>query len=54
MDNPMKEGTLVAGIKSSMMIDRTDYTVGTGDWASDAVIGDEVTVDLNLELNADK
>lgn len=54
MDNPMKEGTLVAGIKSSIVIDRTDYKVGTGDWASDAVIGDEVTVNLNLELNADK
>ena len=54
MDNPMKEGTLVAGIKSSFKLDRTDYKVGTGDWASDAVIGDEVTVDLNLELNADK
>lgn len=54
MDNPMKEGTLVAGIQASTALDRTDYKVGTGDWASDAVIGDEVTVDLNLELNADK
>ena len=53
-DNPMKENTLVAGITASTMVNRTDYTVGTGDWASDAVIGDEVTVDLNLELNADK
>lgn len=54
MDNPMQEGKLVAGIKASTVVDRTDYTVGTGDWASDAVIGDEVTVDLNLELNTDK
>lgn len=54
MDNPMQEGKLVAGIQASTVIDRTDYTVGTGDWASDAVIGDEVTVDLNLELNTDK
>lgn len=53
-DNPMKENTLVAGITASTKIDRTTYTVGTGDWASDAVIGDEVTVDLNLELNAKK
>lgn len=53
-DNPMKEGAIVAGINSSMTLDRTDYTVGTGDWASDAVIGDEVTVDLNLELNTQK
>ncbi len=53
-DNPMKENTIVAGITASTKVDRTDYTVGTGDWASDAVIGDEVTVDLNLELNAEK
>jgi polyisoprenoid-binding protein YceI len=53
-DNPMQENTLVAGITASTAIDRTDYTVGTGDWASDAVIGDEVTIDLNLELNAKK
>lgn len=54
MDNPMKEGTMVAGITASTVVDRTDYTVGTGEWASDAVIGDEVTVDLNLELNTEK
>lgn len=53
-DNPMQENTLVAGITASTKLDRTDYTVGTGDWASDAVIGDEVTIDLNLELNAEK
>jgi polyisoprenoid-binding protein YceI len=53
-DNPMKENTMVAGITASTKIDRTDYTVGTGDWASDAVIGDEVTIDLNLELNTKK
>lgn len=53
-DNPMKENTKVAGITASTKLDRTTYTVGTGDWASDAVIGDEVTVDLNLELNAKK
>ena len=51
MDNPMEEGTKVAGITASKVIDRTNYTVGTGDWASDAVIGDEVTIDLNLELH---
>lgn len=53
-DNPMQQGKVVAGIVSSFTLDRTTYDVGVGDWASDAVIGDEVTVDLNLELNADK
>ncbi|MEX0723413.1 MAG: YceI family protein [Gracilimonas sp.] len=52
-ENPMQENTLVAGITASTSLSRTDYEVGTGDWASNAVIGDEVTVDLNLELNAD-
>ncbi len=51
-DNPMKENTKVAGITASTKLDRTTFTVGTGDWASDAVVGDEVTVDLNLELNS--
>ncbi|MFN1834684.1 YceI family protein [Balneola sp. MJW-20] len=53
-DNPMAEGKLVAGITSEMMIDRTEFDVGVGDWASDAVIGDEVTVNLNLELHTEK
>lgn len=53
-DNPMQEGKVVAGIVSTFKLNRTTYDVGVGDWASDAVIGDEVTVDLNLELNADK
>lgn len=53
-DHPMKENALVAGITASTTIDRTDYTVGTGDWASDAVIGDKVKIDLNLELNSSK
>lgn len=53
-DNPMQENTMVAGITASTTIIRSDYEVGTGNWASDAVIGDEVTVDLNLELNTKK
>lgn len=53
-DNPMKENTMVAGITANTKIDRTDYKVGVGDWASDAVIGDEVKIDLNLELNTTK
>lgn len=53
-DHPMQENTLVAGITSGTTINRTDFNVGTGNWASDAVVGDEVTVDLSLELNAEK
>jgi len=50
-DNPFREGTKVAGITSSLNISRTDFDVGTGNWASNAVIGDEVSITLNLELN---
>jgi len=53
-DNPFKEGTQVAGISASTEINRTDFEVGTGDWASDAVVGDNVKINLNLELNAEK
>ena len=50
-DNPMKEGTKVAGIKGNLSIDRTDYDVGVGDWAATAVVGDEVNITFALELN---
>ncbi|MEX0610330.1 MAG: YceI family protein [Balneolaceae bacterium] len=53
-DHPMRENFSVAGITASTTLDRTDFGVGTGDWASDAVVGDEVTIDLTLELNAEK
>ena len=53
-DNPFRENGVVAGIRSEFMLLRNDYNVGTGDWVSDAVVGDEVNVTLNLELNATK
>lgn len=52
MEHPFRPGTQLAGIVSSMTINRNDYGVGTGDWAATAVVGDEVTVDINLELNS--
>ena len=52
MDHPMMEGTKVAGITASTTINRTDYGVGVGDWAATMVVGDEVKIDLNLELNS--
>ena len=51
MDHPFQAGKKVAGITSDLTINRNDYGVGTGDWAATAVVGDEVKVDLNLELN---
>jgi len=50
MDHPMKENTRVAGIVAETSLMRTDYGVGVGDWAATAVVGDEVNIELNLEL----
>ena len=53
MEHP-RNGSLIAGITSEFVIKRNDFGVGTGDYISDAVIGSEVKVQLNLELNAKK
>lgn len=54
MDHPMRENMIVAGISSEFQILRSEFGVGTGDYVSDAVIGNEVDVTINLELNASK
>lgn len=54
MDHPMQEGQKVAGISAAAQLNRTDYGVGVGDWAATAVVGDEVNIQLNLELTAPK
>ncbi len=54
MDHPMQEGQKVAGISANAQLNRTDYGVGVGDWAATAVVGDEVDIQLNLELTAPK
>lgn len=50
MDHPMEENKVVAGIVAETSLMRTDYGVGVGDWAATAVVGDEVDIELNLEL----
>lgn len=52
MDHPMQENTKVAGITADATLQRTDFGVGVGDWAATAVVGDEVKIKLNLELNS--
>lgn len=54
LNNPFRPNTVVAGMRSEFTLLRNDYGVGTGDWVSDAVVGNEVNVILNLELNAEK
>lgn len=54
MDNPWKEGYEIMGLQFKTVLDRTDYGVGTGSWAATAVVGDEVNITINMELDAKK
>lgn len=51
MDHPMMKGTKILGLQFETEIDRTDYNVGVGNWASDMVVGDTAKVTINMELN---
>ncbi len=52
MDHPRRDGVKIAGFTSEFTLLRNDYGVGTGDYISDAVIGNEVEVTLNMEVNS--
>lgn len=54
MEHPMMKGTLVLGLVIETTLNRTDYGVGTGDWAATAVVGDEVRITIPMELNRKK
>lgn len=51
MEHPMMKGTIILGVEIETTIDRTDYGVGTGDWAATMVVGDEVKIQIPMELN---
>ncbi len=52
MDHPMMEGAKVAGITANAVLDRRDFGVGVGDWAATMVVGSDVDLVINLELNS--
>lgn len=52
MDHPMMENTKVAGITASANLNRSNFGVGVGDWAATMVVGNEVDIQINLELNS--
>lgn len=52
MESPMMKGTLILGLAFKTTINRTDYNVGVGNWAATMVVGDNVTVEINMELNS--
>jgi len=51
MDHPMMKGTKILGLSFNTSINRTDYKVGTGNWATTLVVGDNVDIEINMELN---
>jgi len=51
MDHPMMKGTKILGLAAKTGLNRTDYKVGTGNWATTVVVGDNVDIEINLDLN---
>jgi polyisoprenoid-binding protein YceI len=53
-DHPQRANTEVAGFEGSFKMNRLDFGVGSGDYISTAVIGNELTVNLFLSVNRQK
>lgn len=51
MEHPMMKGTIILGVVIDTTINRTDFGVGTGSWATTMVVGDEVRIHIPMELN---
>ncbi|MCW9707615.1 YceI family protein [Fodinibius salsisoli] len=51
-DHPMQENTKVAGVTIDYQLNRNDFNVGAGDWASTAIIGGEVDLNIDLEMTS--
>lgn len=47
--HPMKPNALVAGASSEFRIKRSDFGVGSGNFAATAIIGDDITITLGIE-----
>ncbi len=54
MIHPMMKNVVILGLQSSIKIDRTQFGVGSGSWAATAIVGDEVDININMELNKKK
>lgn len=51
MEHPMMKGVMILGVSTQLKLNRNSYGVGTGDWAATMVVGDEVAVSIDMELN---
>ncbi|GAB5539997.1 MAG: YceI family protein [Salibacteraceae bacterium] len=54
MDNPWKEGSVIMGVEINSTLDRTNWGVGTGNWAATSVVSDEVEFSISMELDGKK
>ena len=54
MEHPMMKGTVILGLVLNTTLNRTDYKIGTGSWATTMVVGDEVKNNIPMELNQKK
>lgn len=54
MEHPMMKGTIILGVVIDTQISRTEFGVGTGDWAATMVVADEVKIHIPMELNRKK
>lgn len=50
MEHPMRENTVVAGFEASTTVSRLEYGVGSGNFVQTTVVGDEVNIDIFLEV----
>ncbi|AXJ00225.1 Polyisoprenoid-binding protein YceI [Cyclonatronum proteinivorum] len=50
-DHLMREGVMVAGLHGELSLNRNDFGVGVGDWASTAVIGGDVNIQIMLQVH---
>ncbi|MCC5925954.1 MAG: YceI family protein [Bacteroidetes bacterium] len=54
MDHPMRENTLVAGFEANTSLSRLEYGVGSGSFVQTAVVGEDVNIDIFLEVTRTK
>ncbi|SRX76177.1 YceI family protein [Aequorivita antarctica] len=54
MEHPMMKDTMILGLLLNTSLNRTHYNVGTGSWSTTMVVGDEVQINIPMELNQKK
>ena len=50
MEHPMAKGVFILSVAINATIDRTDFGVGTGNWATTSVLSDEVKINIPIDL----